>query len=303
MATATALRSATSTSAKDRLPVLDALRPDFRHSEFAIESFIKHELNIKLDADETICKQYAETGTCTKAVSCPFRHVTPAPTNFQPPPPVPKEVHARTVCKHWLRGLCKKGKKCDFMHEYNLRKMPECWFFAKYGFCSNGDECMYLHVTDDMRVRECPQYRKGFCRKGPDCPLKHIRQVICTDYVVGFCRRGPECPFGHPKFEPEPEPALSSTRIPDVSGARFLPEATFRLKRKDWLEHAADPMSTVRAPPQFNADRPGFVKRDLSQIDCFKCGQKGHYANHCPNPAVPGDRGGLHRYQQQRYTG
>jgi hypothetical protein len=24
------------------------------------------------------------------------------------------------------------------MHEYNLRKMPECWFFAKYGFCSNG---------------------------------------------------------------------------------------------------------------------------------------------------------------------
>lgn len=26
------------------------------------------------------------------------------------------------------------------MHEYHLRKMPECWFFAKYGFCSNGDE-------------------------------------------------------------------------------------------------------------------------------------------------------------------
>lgn len=100
------------------------------------------------------------------------------------------------MCKHWLRGLCKKGAGCEFMHEYHLRKMPECWFFAKYGFCSNGDEvgplalsprgaqgpprleakltkriarkmqCMYLHVTEDMRVRECPQYKKGFCRLG-----------------------------------------------------------------------------------------------------------------------------------------
>lgn len=25
---------------------------------------------------------------------------------------------------------------------------------------------MYLHVTEDMRVRECPQYKKGFCRLG-----------------------------------------------------------------------------------------------------------------------------------------
>jgi len=95
-----------------------------------------------------------------------------------------------------------------------------------------------------------------------------VRRVICQDYLVGFCAKGKDCPFGQcvlappscpslppsltsltpllalarsPKFEPEPEPPLSSTRIPDVSGARFLPEATFRLYRKDWLEHAADP--------------------------------------------------------------
>lgn len=25
---------------------------------------------------------------------------------------------------------------------------------------------MYLHVTDEMRIRECPRYRKGFCPDG-----------------------------------------------------------------------------------------------------------------------------------------
>lgn len=47
--------------------------------------------------------------------------------------------------------------------------------------------------------------------------------------------------FNHsPKFEPEPDPPASATRIPDVSGARFLPEASFRLNRPDWLAFAAD---------------------------------------------------------------
>lgn len=38
--------------------------------------------------------------------------------------------------------------------------------------------------------------------------------------------------------------------------------------------------------------RGGWVK-DLSTILCFKCNQYGHFANACPNQAVPGDRGGL----------
>lgn len=38
--------------------------------------------------------------------------------------------------------------------------------------------------------------------------------------------------------------------------------------------------------------RGGWVK-DLSTILCFRCNQYGHFANQCPNDAVPGDRGGL----------
>ena len=36
---------------------------------------------------------------------------------------------------HWLRDLCKKGDQCEFLHEYNLKKMPECHFFATFGAC------------------------------------------------------------------------------------------------------------------------------------------------------------------------
>ncbi|ORY78020.1 hypothetical protein BCR35DRAFT_342403 [Leucosporidium creatinivorum] len=262
----------------------DTLRPDFRHTEFQIEPFIKHTLSLKLDADSTLCRPFSTTGACPLGPSCPLRHVSASPLNFLPPQPIPQSAHARTVCKHWLRGLCKKGASCDFMHEYHLRKMPECWFFAKYGFCSNGDECMYLHVTEDMRIRECPQYRKGFCRLGPECPLKHIRRVVCPDYLIGFCAKGPECPFGHPSFDPPPDPPSSSTRIPDVSGARGRGGGG----------------GGYGGGGGGYGDRP---KRDVSQIDCYRCGQKGHYANNCPNPNVPGNRGGNERAapQQHRY--
>lgn len=37
------------------------------------------------------------------------------------------------VCKHWLRGLCKKGDQCKFLHQYDVTRMPECYFFSKFG--------------------------------------------------------------------------------------------------------------------------------------------------------------------------
>ena len=30
------------------------------------------------------------------------------------------------VCRHWLRDLCMKGNACEFLHEYDLKKMPLC---------------------------------------------------------------------------------------------------------------------------------------------------------------------------------
>merc|ERR1712156_584567 len=48
-----------------------------------------------------------------KSTNCPFRHVRGDKT---------------IVCKHWLRGLCKKGDGCEFLHEYDMSKCQSVTF-------------------------------------------------------------------------------------------------------------------------------------------------------------------------------
>lgn len=111
-----------------------------------------------------------------------------------------KKPLQRIVCKHWLRGLCKKGDACEFLHEYNLRKMPECQFFSRNGFCTQSPDCLYLHIDPLSKIPLCPSYEKGFCKLGPECPKRHVRKVICERYLTGFCPLGPDCDMSHPKF-------------------------------------------------------------------------------------------------------
>src|SRR3989338_6391655 len=57
-----------------------------------------------------VCAFYkAREGSCGRGSRCPYRH------NFG---------SKTIVCKHWLRGLCKKGPQCEFLHQYDMGKMP-----------------------------------------------------------------------------------------------------------------------------------------------------------------------------------
>ena len=93
------------------------------------------------------------------------------------------------VCKHWLRGLCKKGDDCEFLHEYDMTKMPECYFYQKFGTCLN-KECPFQHIDPTSKIKDCPWYDRGFCRHGPSCRHRHTRRVLCINYLVGFCPDG-----------------------------------------------------------------------------------------------------------------
>ncbi len=104
------------------------------------------------------------------------------------------------VCKHWLRGLCKKGDMCEFLHEFDMSKMPECYFFTQYNECTNED-CLYLHITNKERVSVCQFYARGFCRHGGACRNRHDMKVLCERYARGFCPLGPSCDYGHPEFD------------------------------------------------------------------------------------------------------
>lgn len=123
------------------------------------------------------------------------------------------------VCKHWLRGLCKKGEHCEFLHEYNLRKMPECNFFTRNGFCSNGEECLYLHIDPQSKLPPCPHYDQGFCPLGPECSKKHVRRKLCVFYLAGFCPGGRDCKEGaHPRWRKDLERPKAKSEVAREEG-------------------------------------------------------------------------------------
>ncbi|KAJ3027057.1 UNVERIFIED_CONTAM: hypothetical protein HDU68_004593 [Siphonaria sp. JEL0065] len=161
---------------------------------FDYEEHVRNVLSFDLDPQrksggEGVCRFFLK-GFCAKGQACPYKHVSQATLNAN--------AHkAGVVCKHYLRGLCKKGDLCEFLycilssallthhadiqtdaifpsffsHEYNLKKMPECWFFSKYQSCTN-PECQYLHIDPNSKVKECPWYARGFCKHGVYSCLK-----------------------------------------------------------------------------------------------------------------------------------
>lgn len=154
-------------------------------------------MTLVLFAESTaaVCQFYNSTdgSECQQGASCPFRHIRGDRT---------------IVCKHWLRGLCKKGDQCEFLHEYDMTKMPECYFYSRFNACHN-KECPFLHIDPESKIKDCPWYDRGFCRHGPNCRHRHIRRVLCTNYLAGFCPDGTTCKYMHPRFELPPVPEIA----------------------------------------------------------------------------------------------
>ncbi|KAH3683632.1 hypothetical protein WICPIJ_005414 [Wickerhamomyces pijperi] len=176
---------------------MSTLNPQIVNYPFNFEPFLRKEYNLSLDPDRPPCQFWipGKPGTnphtntsCPNGDSCYNKHISPMFSN-------------KIVCKHWLRGLCKKGDNCEFLHEYNLRKMPECLFFSKNGFCTQTPECQYLHLDPSSKIPECLDYSKGFCPEGPNCKNRHIKRIICQNYLTGFCPDGPDCDLAHPNFQ------------------------------------------------------------------------------------------------------
>ena len=121
---------------------------------------------------------------CREGPRCPKRHY------------VPKEERSgigHLICKHYQRGLCKKGGACEFAHTFNLRDERECKEFSRFGLCPQGEDCTYLHVapTSELRRPPCPQYKRGFCPLGSYCGLRHVKHArLCPFYLAGFCPTG-----------------------------------------------------------------------------------------------------------------
>lgn len=90
------------------------------------------------------------------------------------------------VCRHWLRDLCMKGKACEFLHQYDLSKMPLC----RHGDRCKVKDCPFRHISEAERL-ECVFYSQGFCIHGPFCRYKHLRRdradlPAVADFTLGL---------------------------------------------------------------------------------------------------------------------
>lgn len=185
--------------------ILDHKAPAY---SFSFTPFLRKTYGHGLAPNRPVCKAYL-AGHCPLGTDCPDRHVTPSAASTT------NASYNSLVCKHWLRALCKKGESCEFLHEYNLRKMPECNFFVRNGYCSNGDECLYLHIDPLSKLPPCPHYDRGFCPLGPSCSKKHVRRTLCPYYLAGFCPDGKACKEGaHARWEKNLEkPVAKSDKV------------------------------------------------------------------------------------------
>jgi cleavage and polyadenylation specificity factor subunit 4 len=162
------------------------------------------------------------------------------------------------VCRHWLRDLCMKGSACEFLHQYDLSKMPLC----RHGDRCKVKDCPFRHISDADRL-ECVFYCQGFCIHGPYCRYKHARRdradlpavadftlglsqmqagkdgatvparrpapkpnefykvSLCKHYLQGDCPFGDGCHFAHGEAELKKFP-----RVKDDSGANPIMDFT-----------------------------------------------------------------------------
>ncbi|KAM8947375.1 putative cleavage and polyadenylation specificity factor subunit 4-like protein [Pelodytes ibericus] len=212
-------------------------------------------------------------GMCRKGPMCPFRHLCGEKT---------------VVCKHWLRGLCKKGDNCEFLHEYDMGRMPECYFYSKFGECSNKD-CPFLHIDPASKIKDCPWYDRGFCKHGPACKHRHTRRVMCVNYLVGFCPEGPRCKYVHPKTDlvlctsdhmknSGVSQRLTTSLLSCDSGP--MTKQHSMLVDLPHLSHLTVISMMQERFRKMQENTCGGL-RPLDQVTCFKCGDRGHYANKC----------------------
>ncbi|KAM6111116.1 LOW QUALITY PROTEIN: putative cleavage and polyadenylation specificity factor subunit 4-like protein [Pterocles gutturalis] len=200
---------------------------------------------------------------------CPFRRVGGERT---------------AVCRHWLRGLCKKGDGCEFLHESDAARVPQCCFYSQFGECSSED-CPLLHTDGTASTVGCPWYDRGFCRHGPLCRYKHTRRVMCANYLVGFCPEGPKCKFMHLK-------AGLMTSSTDPSKGAGCPQGLARLDLTAGEESDCKDVPPTEPPlpvtcatqhlpaPLWDTDSgPPSPQSLLERGSCFECGQQGHYGS------------------------
>ena len=116
-----------------------------------------------------------------------------------------------------------QGDQCEFLHEFNLRRMPDCHWLLKFGYCSAGDECLYYHPHTKKRI--CEDYARGFCYYGACLRSNYVRirsltstlqRIVKVRLALGDTSLRPSARSTPPASAPRARIARRATRSPDL---------------------------------------------------------------------------------------
>jgi hypothetical protein len=117
------------------------------------------------------------------------------------------------VCMHWVNGLCMKAEHCEFLHEMDTERMPDC---RQGGLCT--PRRLSEHQLTSPRVR-APSAGQRCTDK--TCAFKHVKdeeRPLCNNYRLGFCQHGATCRYQHRKRPAEELPQISEICFVGGSG-------------------------------------------------------------------------------------
>lgn len=163
--------------------------------------------------------------------------VTEIESKDSKPPKVQRGPSRR--CRHWARGMCKRGEACSFLHTGAAGVHVPCRHFVRTGSCRRGNLCDFKHDArlaydyHDARTRMMwpdpasyapfppashpplgsflPLYHplpspSSFYAppQPPTDPLRLYRSPTpCRHWQNGLCRLGKSCAFAHDGAVPQ----------------------------------------------------------------------------------------------------
>jgi cleavage and polyadenylation specificity factor subunit 4 len=189
------------------------------------------------------------------------------------------------VCRHWLRDLCMKGSACEFLHQYDLSKMPLC----RHGDRCKIKDCPFRHISEANRL-ECVFFSQGFCIHGPFCRYKHVRRdrmdlPAVADFTLGLSQMQAAGKDGVTARRPAPKP----NEFYKISLCKHFTQGECPFGEGCHFAHGEAELRTFPKPGQNDdGEEPElsdnmFANQDTSTIDYFQGGASGGGK---PNPIV-----------------
>ncbi|OQR67322.1 cleavage and polyadenylation specificity factor subunit 4-like [Tropilaelaps mercedesae] len=255
-----------------------------------------------IKGDRTVVCKHWLRGLCKKGDQCEFLHEY--------------DMTKMPECYFYSRFNACSNKECPFLHIDPDSKIRDCPWYDR-GFCRHGPTCRHRHT----RRVVCISYLCGFCPEGPSCKFVHPKfdlpdisqlQSKKSTFTCHYCNESGHKLWHCPKMPPEVKEKYQRERDEVVAQNQQAQQFATQLRQNALAAAAAAETASPGTPstgtgqvgasgasgPPGGGHRQGGLRnyRPLDEVTCFKCGEKGHYANKCPkghlaflSSALPGN--------------